>query len=264
MVLSRVTCCWTRSQDTTRAKGVADRTLTVIGLLASRNRTIVVRFIGLFRYVGSNTSRHGTAREDVSLNTKATCGFPQVAMMRRARGSNPQPHYWGTTFPVQQGRPVGVPSMFRQRKTSGKPPFPQAAVGVPSAAVRRSLQQSVQHGLLCDKYGGQPRNVTADPLGPHPSRKMSQPPTPHARVGSVSINRRTHSIFEVHNGQSASMAGWGFSTSRQHPTIGETGVKHLAQTVFLVVRSRRHRMDGRGAQYIPLRENEREKSCPTL
>ena len=190
--------------------------------------------------------------------------FTILLCKRRARGSNPQPHYWGTTFPVQQGRPVGVPSMFRQRKTSGKPLFPQAAVGVPSAAVRRSLQQSVQHGLLCDKYGGQPRNVTADPLGPHPSRKMSQPPTPHARVGSVSINRRTHSIFEVHNGQSTSMAGWGFSTSRQHPTIGETGVKHLAQTVFLVVRSRRHRMDGRGAQYIPLRENEREKSCPTL
>ena len=51
----------------------------------------------------------------------------------------------------------------------------------------------------------------------------------------------------------------GFSTSRQHPTIGETGVKPLAQTVFLVVRSRKHRMDGRGAQYTSLRDN-REKN----
>ena len=90
----------------------------------------------------------------------------------------------GTTFPVQQGRPVGVPSMFRQRKTSGKPPFRQAAVGVPSAAVRRSLQQSVQHGLPCDKHSDQSRNLTADPLGPRPGRKMCQPPTPHAAWGA--------------------------------------------------------------------------------
>ncbi len=62
-----------------------------------------------------------------------------------------------------------------------------------------------------------------------------------------------------HNGQSDSMAEWCFSTSRQHPTIGETGEKSRAETVFLVVRSRKHRMDGRGAQCISLRDN-REKN----
>ena len=62
-----------------------------------------------------------------------------------------------------------------------------------------------------------------------------------------------------HNGQSASRAEWCFSTSRQHPTIGETGEKSQAETVFLVVRSRKHRMGGRGAQYTSLRDN-REKN----
>lgn len=37
-------------------------------------------------------------------------------------------------------------------------------------------------------------------------------------------------------------------TSHQHPTIGETGEKPLAETVFLGVRSGKLRMDGRGAQ----------------
>src|SRR3990167_1683933 len=52
--------------------------------------------------------------------------------------------------------------------------------------------------------------------------------------------------------QSASKAGWGFSTSRQHTTIGETDEKPLAETVFLVVRSRKHRIDGGAAGYIQL------------
>ena len=92
-------------------------------------------------------------------------------------GNRTRNPFRGTTFPVQQARPVGVPSMFRQRKTSGKPPFRQAAVGVPSAAVRRSLQQSVQHGLPCDKHSDQ-WQPDGRPTGApsRPENRASPPP----------------------------------------------------------------------------------------
>ena len=235
-------------------------------------------------------SRIGTETEVVSIKTISHLRLFRKWIQGGGHGNRTRNPLRGTTFPVQQGRPVGVPSMFRQRKTSGKPPFPQAAVGVPSAAVRRSLQQSVQHRLLCDKYGGQSRDIMADPLGPHPGQRFG--PTPsvaHERVGRIykplpreqksasqwaicyqrnwCISRASQVLkmcmkrsFPVpHNGQSASMAGLGFSTSRQHPTIGETNVMPLLEAVFLVVRSRKHRMGGRGAQYISLRDN-REKN----
>jgi hypothetical protein len=67
--------------------------------------------------------------------------------------------------------------------------------------------------VMCRRAGQ--HSAKAEPLEPHPGRKLFQPPTLRARARTVLKTCMKRYFPTLHNGQSASKAGWGFWTLRR-------------------------------------------------